>query len=263
MNQYAVIIDFSHFFHMAYGAALNAGPRYEFSNTINKNAEGKLRTIRREFQKLRIVGYDLVFAEDRPATRKLELYPPYRGDRVDRSEDKRKLRDYLITELGYAKRFCHSDGNEADDVIATLVRRASQSPGMFSVIISSDRDLWQLLGPTTMIYNPVTHGGRRGMTEPEDVWKAFKCLPRHVPLVKSLWGDAGDSVPNAVPRMQKPLLPVVRETDGTLTDFNAKLELVWNTLSLKCRETYTAGKAQVAINYDLVKLDQHCVLEWD
>lgn len=262
MSQYAVIVDFSHLFHVCYGAALNAGPRYDFAHTINVNAEGKLRTIRKEFEKLRITNYDTVFAEDRPATRKLELYPPYRGERADRSGDKAILKEYLITQLGYAGRFCHSEGNEADDVIATLERLASRTQGMFSVIVSSDRDLWQLIGPTTMVYNPVSYGGKRGMATPDDVWKSFQVQPKHIPLVKALWGDAGDSVPNAAPRTQRHLLPVVRETDGTLEDFDRKLEVVWNTLSAKCREVYAAGREQMLVNYQLVRLDQHCPLNW-
>ena len=256
---YAVIVDFSNLFHICYNVALGAPGEYELNDTILYHAEGRLRTLRKELEKLKITDVDYVFAEDRTADRKLKLYPPYRGTRTDRTDLKRTLKESLINK-GHGSRFCYSEGNEADDVVATLARLSHAQPGQFTVIITMDRDMWQLMNDRTVIYDPV----KRALITLDDVNKAFAVRPEHIPLHKSLWGDAGDCVPNAVPRTQKQLLPVIRSTTtGHWDDFRSRLHEVWSSLTPRCREKFDEGAAQARINWELVKLDQHCRLEWD
>lgn len=256
---YAVIVDFSNLFHICYNVAMTAPGQYEINDTVRYHAEGRLRTLTKELAKLNITNPDFVFAEDRTATRKLQLYPPYRGTRIDRSDMKNTLKQHFIDQ-GHSSRFCYSEGNEADDVVATLARLSNAQAGQFTVIITMDRDMWQLMNDKTVIYDPV----KRAVITLDDVNKAFAVEPVHVPLHKSLWGDEGDCVPNAIPRMQKQLLPVVRSTTtGHLDDFYSRLQEAWNGLTPRCRELCLAGEAQARVNYELVKLDAHCPLKWD
>jgi DNA polymerase I len=166
------------------------------------------------------------------------------------------LKQHLV-QAGHAGHFFHSVGNEADDVIATLVRLASNNAQGNVTIMTSDRDLWQLIDSKVSVWNPIS----KLLIRQEDIFKAFAVRqPRHIPLYKSLWGDAGDCVPNAVPRTQKHLLPLILRGDGQLDTFRADVKQSWDSLSPRCRELYDLGAPQVQINWDLVYLDRHCTL---
>lgn len=258
MNTFAVIIDFSHLFHLSRAAALHAGPAYDLTETTITNVVGKLRTVKKCLAEHQVVGYDLVFAEDRPALRKLALLPGYRAGRHDLSEEKNLVKQYLL-QNGSITRFCYSEGNEADDVIATIVSLALAQDGLFVIVVTSDRDLWQLIGPRTGVFNPIT---REFVTEAH-VQKSFKCRPIHIPLVKALWGDSGDCVPNVIPRMQKQLLPIILETDGDLLSFKTRLQDYKYFLTEKCYTAYLENESRVDLNWQLVKLDDQCPLIWE
>src|SRR4051812_10786890 len=106
MQQYSVIFDFSFLFHLSRWN--RNGPEYETTANTIHNVEGKLRTVRRYLADIRVVGYDLVFAEDRPPKRKNELWPSYRNNetRTDHSEEKQEVKQHLL-DSGYKGRFCH------------------------------------------------------------------------------------------------------------------------------------------------------------
>lgn len=256
---FIVAVDFSFFYYMCLGPAMAAGPQYDLQQTVIVNAEGKLRTLRRELAKLHVPDYEIVFAEDRVATRKLTLYPPYRGERRNNRPDKDHLKEHLRAN-GHRGRFVASEGNEADDVVATLVRLARREENNFCIVFSGDRDLWQLIGPRTSVFNPI----KRAFVQQEDVDKSFQVLAEHIPLHKTVFGDAGDCVPNVLPRMQKQLLPIIRQTAvGNFDDFKSRVVEAWPGLTPRCRELYEAGREQLEINWALVKLDPYCRLTWE
>lgn len=268
MNQYAVIVDFSHLFHLSRAKALDAVARnaaYDLEKVTIDTVVGKLRTIKKELAKERIVGYDLVFAEDRRADRKLDLMPGYRAGRRDLRDEKTRVKEYLL-DNGSISRFCYSEGNEADDVIATLVGLALQQEGLIIVIVSGDRDLWQLMGPRVVVFHPV----KREFVTAEMVSEAFswksakhRCRPMDIPLVKALWGDNVDCIPNVLPRTQKHLLDVVAESEGQLTKFQELMEEKYKWyLPTECLDAYDSAKAAVELNYQLTKLDANCALVW-
>jgi DNA polymerase-1 len=261
MQQFALICDFSHFFHVAHHPAVAAGPNYETIEVTIENVEGKLRTMERELRVLRVVGYDIVFVEDRPPKRKCELLPTYRHTKVnpDLVSQKAAVKEHLVKN-GYRGRFCHSPDNEADDAIASLCRTALATPQLHVIIVTGDRDLWQLIGPRVSVYNPI----KRSIVIKADIDKAFRnCQPRHIPLYKALWGDAGDSVPNVMPFMQRHLMPLVLQTNGTLEHFEKKIELQKWYLNTRCYEKYLAALPDIRRNYELVKLDDSCPLVWE
>jgi DNA polymerase-1 len=81
-------------------------------------------------------------------------------------------------------------GLEADDLIGTLVRKA-EAQGLDVVIVTSDKDMFQLLTPKTRIYDPV-----------KDKWFAeadararFGVEPGRVVEVMGLMGDTTDNIP--------------------------------------------------------------------
>ncbi len=88
-------------------------------------------------------------------------------------------------------------GYEADDVIGTLAARGSDR-GLQAVIVSGDKDFYQLIGPGVALLNP----GRGGPAAVEETWvdesnasERLGIPPRQVVDYLSLVGDSSDNVP--------------------------------------------------------------------
>jgi len=267
MNQHAVIVDFSHLFHLSFAAACNAPDSYDLKSVTINNVIGKLRTVRRKLKEQRIVAYDLVFVEDRPALRKLKALPGYRAGRENRTREKEDIKSYLLNN-GHITRFCFSQDNEADDAIASVVKLALCFPEMNVIIVSGDRDLWQLIQPRVRVYNPIKQEFVRSV----DVARAFEwksypsfiCEPKYIPLIKTFWGDAGDCVPNLLPRTQKELLPIILHTDGSLESFWSRMNDDGKFyLTEECYDSLLEHEAAIQRNWEIVKLDDQCELEWE
>ncbi|MEC9100731.1 MAG: 5'-3' exonuclease H3TH domain-containing protein, partial [Pseudomonadota bacterium] len=82
------------------------------------------------------------------------------------------------------------EGYEADDLIATYTRLAREQ-GADVTIVSSDRDLMQLVGPNIKMFDPM----KSKDIGVEDVIEKFGVGPQHVIDVQALAGDTSDNVP--------------------------------------------------------------------
>src|SRR5688572_10680587 len=87
-------------------------------------------------------------------------YPAYKATREKMPSELQSAmpRIYAILE-GYRFPIIALDGYEADDVIGTLARQA-EAAGLEAVIISGDKDFYQLVSPGVHLLNP----GRGGAT---------------------------------------------------------------------------------------------------
>ncbi|HEX6640614.1 MAG TPA: DNA polymerase, partial [Thermoanaerobaculia bacterium] len=88
---------------------------------------------------------------------------------------------------------------EADDVIGTLATRAAER-GIDAVIVSGDKDFYQLISPEVSLLNP-GRGGPVGVDEEwVDLRNASERLgvpPEHVVDYLALIGDSSDNIPGA------------------------------------------------------------------
>ena len=82
------------------------------------------------------------------------------------------------------------DGWEADDVIASYARAAVEAGGRVT-IISSDKDLMQLVGERVVMQDPI----KQKLIGPAEVAEKFGVPPERVVDVQALMGDSVDNVP--------------------------------------------------------------------
>ena len=103
------------------------------------------------------------------------------------------------------------DGYEADDVIGTLVDRV-RTEGLEAVVVSGDKDFYQLVRPGVRLLNP-GRGGPNGVAaewvDEDNAHEKFGIRPNQVIDYLALVGDSSDNVPGAPgvgPKTAKTLL---------------------------------------------------------
>ncbi len=138
-------------------------------------------------------------------------------------------------------------GFEADDVIATYASRAREQ-GMLVTIVSSDKDLMQLVGDRIDLLD--TMGNRRfGIAE---VQGKFGVPPEKLGEVLALMGDSVDNVPGVPGIGPKFAADLVNEF-GDLETLLSRLDEVKRP---KQREALKANAAAARLSRELVRL--HC-----
>ena len=116
------------------------------------------------------------------------------------------------------------EGYEGDDVIGTLSRYGEQK-GLEVVILSGDRDTFQLATDNVRINIPRTKGGK---TETErfnrdKVKEVYGIEPKQLIEVKGLQGDASDNIPGVPGIGEKTALSLVQKYE-TIDNLYKKLE---------------------------------------
>ena len=120
-----------------------------------------------------------------------EIYDKYKANRPEPPED--LIPQFpLIREA--AKAFnvsvCELEGYEADDLIATYARLAVEAGGTCT-IVSSDKDLMQLIRPGVEMFDPI----KQKRLGPDAVMEKFGVTPDKVVDVQALAGNSTDNVP--------------------------------------------------------------------
>jgi 5'-3' exonuclease len=122
-----------------------------------------------------------------------DIYPLYKANRPELPED---LRPQFPLTREATRAFnvacLETENYEADDIIATLARQAVEAGGACT-IISSDKDLMQLVGNGVLMRDPMKD--RR--IDVAEVEEKFGVGPDRVADVQALSGDSVDNVPGA------------------------------------------------------------------
>ncbi|MDX2113437.1 MAG: DNA polymerase I [Alphaproteobacteria bacterium] len=134
---------------------------------------------------------------------------------------------------------------EADDIIATYAREA-RAAGFEVVVISSDKDLMQLVGQSVSLYDAMKN---KPIGEAE-VKEKFGVSPDKVRDVLALMGDSSDNVPG-VPGIGP---KTAAELIGEYGDLETLLARAHEIKQPKRRETILSSSAQARISYELVGL---------
>jgi DNA polymerase-1 len=136
-------------------------------------------------------------------------------------------------------------GFEADDLIATYAKVAAAT-GADVTILSSDKDLMQLVGGSVTMQDPIK-GTRIG---PKEVEERFGVPPEKVIDVQALAGDSVDNVPG-VPGIGVKTAAELIKTYGDLDTLLARASEIKQP---KRRESLIAFADQARLSRDLVRL---------
>ena len=190
---------------------------------------------------------------DSGRSHRTELFPEYKATREKMPQE---LRESLprIRELveAFGDRVIAVEGWEADDVIGTLAARAVEE-GLEAVIVSGDKDFFQLVRPGVHLLNPGRggpHGVAANWVDERNAAEKFGVAPDRVVDYLALVGDSSDNVPGAPgigPKTARTLL----ETYGGVEEI---LEHAGEVRAKRPRESLLANREQVVLSKDLVTI---------
>jgi DNA polymerase-1 len=144
----------------------------------------------------------LAWVHDAGDSFRTERYAEYKSTREKLDDELQADFDTAVTRVGqlleaFRVPLVAVEGWEADDVIGTLARRASEA-GMQVVIVSGDKDFYQLIGPRVALLNP----GRGGPGAVDEQWvdesnaaDRLGVPPGQVVDYLAIVGDSSDNVP--------------------------------------------------------------------
>jgi DNA polymerase-1 len=189
------LIDTFGFIFRAYHARARSGaPPMRTSTGMATEAVYIFNNMLRKLAKQHSPAYmAAIFESEEPTHRSME-FAAYKANRVETPPD-------LLEQIPYVRRLLEAmqipvleyPGFEADDVIGTLARRAEQA-GCDVVIVSSDKDMMQLVTGRVAMLNPAKDDE---WYDPDKVKLFLGVRPEQVTDLLALRGDAVDNIPGA------------------------------------------------------------------
>ncbi|NIM48894.1 MAG: DNA polymerase I [Gemmatimonadales bacterium] len=215
-----------------------------------------------------------LFAEHRPdyvawvhdagTSLRTDVYPDYKATREKLDDELQEDFDRSVERIeemldAFGVALVAVDGYEADDVIGTLATSAAEM-GIAVVIVSGDKDFYQLIAPRVVLLNP----GRRGPAAVEEHWvdlsnarERLGVPPERVVDYLALVGDASDNVPGVRGVGDK----TARKLIDTYGDLDCILERAGEVGAKRTREALLAEADNARLSRELVTIRRDVPVE--
>lgn len=188
-------------------------------------------------------------------TRRHGEYREYKAHRPPMPRD-------LVPQIPYIHRLVQAfripvfvqEGQEADDVIATLARLGAEA-GLEIVLVTGDKDILQLAGPGVSIYDSLkdrTFG-------PKEVEERFGVPPDRVVEIMGLMGDASDNIPGVPGIGEKTAQALIKEY-GTIETLLSRVQEITRP---KLRQSLIENADLARLSRELAVLHSNVPLDFD
>jgi DNA polymerase-1 len=184
-------------------------------------------------------------------------YPAYKATREKLSQELQQDFDRSLERIhellaAFRVPVLAVQGFEADDVIGTLAVAAAER-ALQTVIVSGDKDFYQLIGPRVALLNP----GRGGAAAVEETWvdernasERFGIEPGQVIDYLALVGDSSDNIPGVKGVGEKTAVELLR-AHGSLDEILARAA---ELPGKRAREALLAHADEARMSRDLVTI---------
>ena len=206
------------------------------------------------------------WVHDRGVSFRSTEYPEYKATREKLGEEMQQDFDRSLERVCQILDAFHIpviaiNGYEADDVVATLASRAV-GKGLQAVIVSGDKDFYQLIGPGIALLNP----GRGGQAAVEEQWvdqsnasERLGVPPSQVVDFLALVGDSSDNIPGVKGVGDKTALQLLQ----TYGDLDTILTKAPEIPGKRPREALLANADNARLSRQLVTLKRDVPVELD
>jgi DNA polymerase I len=199
---------------------------------------------------------------DAGMSKRTELYPAYKATRdrmpADLEWSLPRIREVIE---GFRVPVIALADHEADDVIGTLAKRAAGA-GLEAVIVSGDKDFYQLIGDHICLLNP----GRGGAAGVEEEWidlgradERLGVAPHHVVDYLALIGDSSDNIPGAKGIGPKTAIQLIEQYGAV----ERILEHAPDVANKRAREALLASADDILLSKRLVTIQDELPVELD
>ena len=185
-----------------------------------------------------------------------EEYKGYKANRAEMPLD-------LVQQVPYIRRLLEAyripilemPGYEADDVIGTLARQATEQ-GRKVYVVSSDKDMLQLVNDGICVLNPPKDNLLCDAAKVEEI---LGVPPKQVIDVMALRGDSIDNIPGAPGIGDKGSVEIIKRFGSVENAIDHAAELEKKTY----RESLLNNREQILWSKELVTIDCHVPIELD
>ena len=219
-----LLIDGNSIMNRAFYGIMGSKMLMTEDGTYTNAVYGFLAILFKELEELKpeyiCVAFDL-----KAPTERHQLYKEYKANR-------KGMPNELAQQMPIIKNILHKmniqiiekEGYEADDILGTLAKWG-QSQNLEVIILTGDRDSFQLIDENIIVRIPRTKQGR---TETEDyniqkIKEEYGLMPKDLIEVKGLAGDASDNIPGVPGVGEKTALKLVQEY-GTIENIYLKID---------------------------------------
>lgn len=151
-----------------------------------------------------------------------------------------------------------ADGFEADDIIATIIKKLSAKKDVEIQIATGDFDMFQTVGLRVSILYPVKGFKEAEVLRTEDVKEKYGLSPSQVPDYKGLAGDSSDNIPGVRGIGEKGAKALLQKY-GSLEKIYAHLDKITGAIHTKLK----TGKDDAFKSRELATLRDDVPLDFD
>lgn len=188
-----------------------------------------------------------------------ERYADYKGTRTGMPEDLLVQMPLIKEALSYMNIETFGlEGYEADDIIGTMSAHQTALGGE-SIILSGDRDLFQLVGEHVTVCFPQSKGQEMEIVTPEYLAEHYALTPELVIEMKGLMGDKSDNIPGVAGVGEKTAKKLLDDYE-TVENLYAHLE------DLKGKKLYDkllAGKEDALLSKELATIKRDVPIDFE
>ena len=197
----------------------------------------------------------ILVAFDKGKTFRHEQYAEYKGGRGETPEELKKqfpIAKELLTAMGI--KYYEIDNYEADDIIGTFSRMCNLDPTYQGLIISSDKDLLQLI--TKEVGMKLLKSKDYIRYDEKTFEEEWGIEPKKVIDLKALMGDPSDNIPGVKGIGEKTALKLL-QTYGSLDGVYENIDKI----SGKLKEKLILDKENAYMSYELATIYTEVPLE--
>lgn len=204
--------------------------------------------------------YIIVAFDKSKTTFRNEIFADYKGTRG-------KMPDELHEQIEYIEQLLDAhnikqiklEGYEADDIIGTISKVAEQKGDIQTIIITGDRDLYQLVDKNTAVYYT-----KKGISDIDEmnlnaIKTKYGITPQQLIDVKALMGDKSDNIPGVPGVGEKTALKLIAEYHNIEEVYNNIDKVKGKALPKKLAD----NKELAFMSYKLAKIDRKAPVDFD
>lgn len=220
MKKKLLLIDTFNFLHRAYHALPKTFTDEHGSPT--NAVYGVTSMLINVFNQLQ-PNYAVAAMDSRKPTFRVEDFTGYKAHRKPMEDDLAvQIPKVLEILTAFGIKQVTVDGYEADDIIGTVAEDLKEEVDI--VVVSNDRDLWQLVDEGVTIMMP-SKGNVVEWISPDEVIKRMDITPDHIVDYKALRGDPSDNIPGVRGVGDKTATKLIKEY-GTVEEIYKNIALV-------------------------------------